>query len=695
MSALELAFTQEYQRSLVRLDHKQQAHVNVAVLKLQKGANSSDLHKLTGVPFFAFGVNQGAFRVICQRSDDLLVLLHVAPHDAAYQWASRHRVVQIGRFVRLLRTSTEDDPADQGHEDQITPLGPLATQPDKVFRHFHLGPGVAQVLRTIPDEHVLIETLEHFREPLASALLGLATDPEALGHHVRQFEAALKALEAAAEAPPAPSLKEAIVEVVNAGGFWMAPTDGDQLAEVLRHPLDAWRIFLHPSQMRLVSLDTDGAYKITGGPGTGKTVVALHRARHLLAHTFADDPRPLLLTTFSRVLAKELERGMALLCVDAPHLLGRVEVKTITRVAQDILGASGAPSTFLDDDAVDACWQKAMKFEGLGRNEGFYRAEREHVVARNGAWTEALYLRTPRQGRRSRIDRLARRKVWKVLEAFEEALSSRHGGDGASLAREATLRVTGAASTPYCAVVCDELQDVSASDLRLLAALTRDRDSGKVRPNSLLLVGDNHQSLYRSPIVLSRCGLDVRGHASVLRRNYRTTEGIRRAAIDVIKGVQFDEDEDEGELDVLEHYTSTRSGPRPERRVFASAEQEADWIVEQSRAEAGFPLLILTRTNAWLDALAGLLRTRGVSPKLLAQHESLTDDDRVVLCSLHRSKGLEAPRVIIAGRHLIPRPWDGKGDAGDKLIWERQERCLLYVGMTRARDWCALSSLEK
>ena len=102
------------------------------------------------------------------------------------------------------------------------------------------------------------------------------------------------------------------------------------------------------------------------------------------------------------------------------------------------------------------------------------------------------------------------------------------------------------------------------ADVRLLAALARDRHTGKTRPDSLYLVGDNYQSLYRAPIVLSRCGIEVRGQASILRRNYRTTEGIRRAAIEVVKGIDFDESEEQDIHDnsnTISHTASTLLGP--------------------------------------------------------------------------------------------------------------------------------------
>lgn len=695
MSEMELALTPEFQDSLLDLGHQKQVHVQQAIAKLLKNPVNSGLHKLEGLPFHAFYVNQGAFRVVCRQEGNLLVLLHVGAHDAAYLWASNHKVVRIGKIVRIMRTSMEDDAPDDVPAGQDRPLGPLAHFPDKTFKHFGLTPGVADVLRAVPDENVLIETLEWVRPPMNEALLNLATDPDALQIIVRDFHDALRALEARETAPEPAPLREVITETVNSAALWLAPTDAQLLEEMLKQSLETWRLFLHPTQRRLVNMDTSGAYKVTGGPGTGKTVVALHRARRLAEHMAATDPRPILLTTFSRVLARELEHGFGLLCADAPHLRDRVVVKTIARTAMDLLDERGRPSQLLEDDVIEACWASAMNHETLGRKVDFYRAEREHVVARNGAWTEGQYLQTPRRGRSSRINRVERRAVWRVLEAFEDALSHRHGGDTASLAREATdLVVSGQLPSPYAAIICDELQDISASELRLLSALARDPVTGKTRPNGLFLAGDNYQSLYRAPVVLSSCGIEVRGNASVLRRNYRTTEGIRRAAIEVVQGISFSDDEDEGEVTSLHGYTSERGGPRPEHLDFATAEAEADWIASQA-TDGPWPLLVLVRTNAWLDSLSQLLQRRGITPKHLGPHESLSGQDQVVLCTLHRSKGLEAPRVIIAGKHQLPRPWNGKGDPGDKLIWERQEKCLLYVGMTRARDWCALTGLRK
>jgi len=689
-----MALTQDFQRALTRLDNTAQANVQGAILKLQQGHTATDLHKLEGVDLHAFGVNQNALRIICKRDGNMLMLLHVDAHDRAYGWAKRHRVVQFGQVVRIVRTITEEE-AVAASPDVVVVPGPLHAVPTKHFRHFELEQDAAEFLKTVPTQDALLNLILCFLPWIGEAILALATDPDDLQHIEWVYHEAVRQQASAAGPPPPPTLAEAVKDDVNAGDFFV-PTTDEALRVALEHGLESWHVFLHPSQKRLTERSCPGAFKVTGGPGTGKTVVALHRTRYLTEKAFADDPRPVLLTTFSRVLAMELERSLKVLCEDKPELLGRVVVRTLTRVAQDLLAASSHPSSFLDGSAVDQCWREAMTHETLGRDAAFYASERDHVVARQGAWTEPQYLRASREGRKSRLDRVQKRRVWKVLEIFEDAMTRLGGGDGHSLAREAArLVISGELESPFAAVVCDELQDVTASDLRLLAALTRDREAGTTRPNSLFVVGDAYQSLYRRPVALALCGIDVRGKSAVLKRNYRTTEGIRRAAIEVVKGVKFDGNEEEVEQDVFDGYASVRQGGRPIERAFPTPEAEADWIADIARDGAPGPLLVLTRTNAWRDGLAERLKTRGLAPKVLEGQDSLRAEDALVLCTLHRSKGLEAPRVIVAGTHQIPQGWPGKGDAGEKIVWDRQEKCLLYVGMTRARDWCGLSRVDK
>ncbi|TNF28132.1 MAG: hypothetical protein EP329_18390 [Deltaproteobacteria bacterium] len=684
----EVATAQSFWKSRDALGSTQQAAVADAIEKLQRGVDVR-VHKLESMPFVAFSVNRDALRVVCHREDDLLVLLHVGPHDAAYDWGKRHRVVQVGSFVRLIRLTVEDEAAT-AHVDvaperapEIPALpGPLSAVTDAAFERLDIAGPTADVLRGLPDEDVLLDVLSHFPVPRADGVLGLASgdaDPEALE---QAYRAALVAK------APAPTFDAAIRGDQNAAEFWIPHPEDEDYLRALRGDFDAWRVFLHPSQRAVVRVNAKGAAKVTGGPGTGKTIVALHRAKHLAQQAQGSDR--VLLTTFSNVLTEQLSDGVDQLCGAVGPLRDRVVVDSLVRQAQAVLRGVGAPATLVTDDAD--CWARALTHDATGRGQAFYASEREHVLAVHGAWTEAQYLRVRRTGRGTALDRAGRREVWQVLAAYEAALLAAGGGDVIALCHRATEALTsGRATSPYVAVLCDEIQDVGASELRFLAALATDPATGALRPNGLTLCGDGNQRIYRVPFTLRACGIDVRGRASrVLHLNYRTTEAIRRHAVATLAGTA-DELEDEG-VDPLRGYRSLRRGTPPEERSFATPEAEAAWIAELAAADPS-RLLVLARKRGWLADLRGHLRARGLEPRLLESGDKPSPEDRLILCTLHRSKGLEAPRVVLAGRQLVPARFPGGGDPADRELWDRKERCLLYVGLTRARDWCGVSTV--
>ena len=689
---LEVAFDQGFHQRLLGLTDRQAKDVLDAVDKLRRGYSSVHLHALQGSDFKSFSVNRDALRIICHQEGEMLLLVHVDAHDKAYEWANRNRVRQIGNIIRVVETErVTKKAADAQHDGIVTPEGPLAAIPDKWFRRVDVEARVAEMMRAIPDEDALLELANCLKPALGEAILRFALEPDGWADAVRDFEAAKHAV-------ARPTLAEAVQNPVNAQAIWVPPPGEEALAAALSNDLDSWRIFLHPSQKRLVRRRGTGAFKVTGGPGTGKTIVALHRARFLVEERFADDPRPVLLTTFSRALTNQLREQVELLCADAPHLLERIEVQTLVGVAQDLLERGGEPNRTIYASDQKVCWDVAMEHDTLGYDQSFYKAEREHVVEKNGAWTGTQYVRASRTGRGVRLDRAKKREVWKVLEVFEQTLRARGGGDNAALCREAThLVASGKVDSPWVAVVCDEIQDVGPSELRMLAALARDDadDGGGLRDDALFLCGDGYQRIYKYPVPLSHCGIPIVGRSSILRLNYRTTEGIRRYAVDWMKGVDPDEIDldDPTELTTFDGYRSLRPGPVPQHRSFGSRDDELDWIAQEIE-RADDLTLILCRKIRHAEALRDDLRGRGHDLRILQSDDRLPQDARAVICSLHRSKGLEAPRVIIADAQHIPLRWHGNGGVQDERVWARKERCLMYVGITRARDWCAVARVE-
>ena len=658
------------------------------------------VHKLEGVPFVAFGINKDGYRVICQRDGNTLLMCHVAAHDPAYDWAKRHKVAQVGSIVRIVRTELVEEAASPAPGDaredydwkQHLPDGPLKPISDRVFRGFGVGMHAAEVLREVPHEDALADLLEHFPPSRGQALLELALSPADLDAIETRYLQALEKAERG-EAVPEPTFAQAVADDINVGSIWR-PENKDAYRRALEGDFAAWRVFLHPSQHRVVHIRAKGALKVTGGPGTGKTVVALHRAKVLAERHLPEGAgETILLTTFNATLARQLRESLQqLVGKDAP-LLDRIEVLSLTAVAQQVLRSASQSAELVTD--TKECWEIARAADTSDRRPRFYETEREDVLARTDAWTRAAYFKAPRKGRGKRLDRKARAEVWKVIEAYEAELARRGGGDLLALCRNATRALeSGAARSPYRAALCDEVQDMGAVELRLLAALASDPTDlqaaaapgadpklrqDAIRADGLTLCGDGHQRIYRVPVTLRECGIRVGGGSSrKLLLNYRTTEAIRRAAVDIVEGHDTD-DLDEGTGNPLLGYRSLRPGVPPETHEFASPAEEADWIAEQARDPARGQLLVLARTRKYLDAVSEALTERGVSPRILRAKDTPSPSEPLLLATLHRAKGLEAPRVIIAGRHLVPLRYRGGGDERDRALWERKERSLLYV----------------
>jgi len=606
------------------------------------------------------------------------------------------------RHLELVRVAVRDDTASSAvapssgapSSGEQAAVCPLAAVRDRVFRRVDVEPDAAAVLRGL-SEDALLSMLPLLQPPTGEALLGLASDPDDLEGIVARFVAAR-----AASSSPSPSLAEAVASPGNSARVWVLPDDVTAIERALADG-DAWELFLHPSQQRLVDLQPSGPLLVTGGLGTGKTVVALHRVRALLRRRPPGETRPLLLTTFSRVLARQLEQGLRRLCRDEPALLDGVVVTTLTQAARAVCALAKRPSALLLGEVLDAAWAEALVHDTAGRGRRFYEVERRDVVLPQGVVDEAGYLKAKRSGRGARLDRAARVGIWRVLAAFEAAVAARGGDDATGLsARAIHALLDGMVSSPWWGVVCDEVQDASLVDLRLLSL---------VGGAQLTLVGDGHQRLYTKPVSLRAAGIEVRGRSVRLRLNYRTTQGICRAAVAVMDGVDLDTlDAEASEARSADGaaatddggYRSVRAGPLPERHVCSDADAEADVVARVIRESSSSsatasspPTLVLARTRAALDALQQRLRARGLTVAVLGDGLDVAPTGALaLLATLHRAKGLEAPTVVLTAMQQVPQPFRGaRDDDEERRLHERQERSLVYVGMTRARDRCVLT----
>ncbi|MCA9587091.1 MAG: DEAD/DEAH box helicase, partial [Myxococcales bacterium] len=464
--------------------------------------------------------------------------------------------------------------------------------------------------------------------------------------------------------------------------------EGLDLDAALRHPLDVWRVFLHPRQRRLAYARTKGPTRVLGGAGTGKTVVALHRAAFLVREVFTKPDDKVLFTTFTVNLAQDLRTQLAKLL--EPDALARVEVVNIDAWASTYLRQRGV--------AVRPAFEKEQKphfdaaYEVYGQDgvpADFYRAEWRDVIQEQGLQTEDEYVGAVRKSRGVPLGRADRRRLWPVFAAYRDNLE--HAGllEPLDILRKARAELEVAGGEPrYRSVVVDEVQDFSADALKLLRAI-----AGPERPDDLFLVGDAHQRIYGRPVALSRCGIQVRGRRSqTLRVNYRTTGAICRFALGVLKDVSVD-DLDDGLADRRGH-VSLREGPSPRIHACTSNADEAAAVVAAVKAaiEAGTAaesICIVARTHGPLrDRFAPALERAGLTCVVLEQEEPRLPGVR--LATMHRVKGLEFAIVMLVNITKHDLPLSTPELRSDDAILSAQallrERSLFYVAASRARD---------
>ena len=454
-----------------------------------------------------------------------------------------------------------------------------------------------------------------------------------------------------------------------------------ELQEMLNAPLEKWRVFLHPSQARLVERHFNGPARVLGGAGTGKTVVAMHRARHLAANVFNQSTDRILFTTFTRNLANNIQANLQHLC--GPEI-ERIEVVNLHRWAFNFLRGQGFDLDIAGDGEVNDCWDRAILAAGSDQfPPDFYPDEWELVVKAHGISQRSDYLRVSRRGRGVPLSRPQRAQVWAVFAEFERLMAQLGKVEWVDVFTQARLYLEQKGNIlPYRAIVVDEAQDLFPEELRLIRQMVPEGE------NDIFLVGDAHQRIYGQPVVLSHCGINIRGRSRRLRINYRTTEEIRQWAVGVLAGQPID-DLDGGQ-DSHEGYKSLLHGLAPTVEQFETMAEEVDYLVTavQSLLLDGVDpasICVSARKTRQVTAYQEALQAAGIETCLLASRSGADNDGPGVrLATMHRIKGLEFAHVLVAGANaddLPPFPVE-TADSFDLL----QERCLLHVAATRARD---------
>lgn len=615
---------------------------------------------------------------------DLYVLLHLGHHDDAYRWAERRKLT-INPATGAMQVVVLEDAAHGETPSAVTAQAEgtgeqkakslFAGITDEQMAQIGVPSELLSRVRRVANEADLDalqpELPVEGYEALFLILAGSSVD-EILAERETRVDRKFDTEDFAAA-----------IETPESQSRFVVLTDDKALAAILNAPLAQWRVFLHPTQRRLAMGDRSGPVRILGGAGTGKTVLAMHRAKWL-AENRASNERMVLFTTFTRNLALDVAHNLKTLITD-PAVLQRLEVTNLDRWVSGFLRQHDYPHRIIYGRDEDA-WSKALQLAdpGLGLDEAFYAAEWEHVVLAQGVQELDAYRRASRIGRGHVLSRSKRDKVWPVFEEYRALLSAARLKEVDDAYHDAAaLLAVDKAPAGYVGIVVDETQDFGPQALRLLRAMIPEGQ------NDLFFVGDGHQRVYaRHRAAMSRCGINIRGRARKLYLNYRTTEEIRRQAVALLEG--RDIDDLDGGKDDNRRYKSLSHGPVPEVTTVSSAEQAvADGIaqVEDWRRAAGdgpSPVTcIMTATNQIRNAVIAALKEESISSRVIdAQTVDDADGTAVRVSTMHRAKGLEFDRVVVIA-----------GGAGVNGLDDDSAR-LLYVALTRAKSAAALINVR-
>lgn len=612
--------------------------------------------------------------VLKQDDGDIYTLLTVRGHDAAYEWASR-------RSVTVNSATGAIELRDVTALDELTSAQPEVTASEPIFAHIKdsvltklgVDEPVINFARTLTDVAQLDAAKTLLPQSQWDVLYGLAAglSPDEVWAEIAADSATTIDTDDV----------DAAVERTNSR---IVVVDGpDELMAVFERPLDLWRVFLHPTQQMLVDKQFSGPARVTGGPGTGKTVVALHRAYRLAER---NDGR-VLLTTFTSTLSAALDASLLLLA-DSPgrdtHARNRIDVLHIDKLANQMVREHHGHLTVIDDGQQTGLWQEVIDQRGAGFTAAFLSQEWREVVLAQNLETQDDYLAARRSGRGVALSARQRQAVWKILDAFDVTLRERKLWTHETVLREAVRIAKAEGTKPFRHVVVDEGQDLSPMQWRLLRAVA------PAGSDDMFVAADSHQRIYNNYASLRSLGIHIAGRSSRLKVNYRTTAEILAWSLGMMRGEPID-DLDEG-LDTLAGCRSEVHGEAPTLRGFTTRQQELTFIADTVEGwlrgdVTASDIGIAARTNSYAERVADELRSRGIAVRALTN----SGDVAVSVGTMHRMKGLEFRCVVVAGVSggAVPLPnavraadVDKQAHALDLL----RERSLLFVACTRARE---------
>lgn len=677
-----------FTKALQKLTSQEQKAVKTTVFDLQldpasPGMQFHRIDKSRDPNFWSIRVNLD-LRLIVHKTEDSFLVCYVDHHDDAYAWAERRRIeahpktgatqiVEVRERVEeiAIQRAIVEESKPAAPKQQLLPL--FAEYDTEELLTYGIPEDWIADVKAVTED-TLFDIVEHLPQEAAEALLDLAVGQKP------EVTIAPKEQKADPLAHPDAQRRFRVMENV------------DELKRALEYPWDQWTIFLHPSQRSVVMQKFNGHARVSGSAGTGKTVVAIHRAANILKE---DDDAKLLLTTFSLPLSNALEHKLELLLGKDTSVVPHYTVLPFKGVARELFTlAFGYEPRAATAEQVKAMLEDvAQELEITDFTDRFLMSEWSNVI---DAWQiDSLdaYKDVPRLGRKNRMSASQRTLIWPIFEQTKERLAEQGLFTWPTIFGKVAEFFDAKEEKPFTHAVIDEAQDLGVPELKMLSAIT------PRGPNSLFFAGDLGQRIFQEPFSWKALGIDIRGRSRTLKVNYRTSHQIRQSADKLlpklIRDVDGNEEDRTGTVSVF-------NGPDPEVQIQENEKSEIEnvtaWVA--ARIQDGIKpeeIGIFVRTKHELPRARAVIQA--------GNHTALEISDRVEdatgrisIGTMHMAKGLEFKAVIVMAcdDEILPLQERIETIADESELNEvyETERHLFYVACTRARDRLLVSGIR-
>jgi len=679
---MEFRISDTFTDSLTRLTNQEQKAAKTTAFDLQLDPANPGLrfHKLDRVKdpnFWSVSVNMD-IRLIVHKTAKSLMLCYVDHHDDAYKWASKRKIERHPKTGAAQLVEVRETVEEITIHKTVEVPAPARPQP-RLFQQLSdddlLGYGIPpEWLDDVQTatEDTLFDVAEHLPQEAAEALLELAT-----GGQPQQ-------------PTPIPADTDPFSHP-DAQRRFRVMTNQSELQRALDYPWEKWTVFLHPAQQSLVERDFNGPARISGSAGTGKTIVALHRAVFLARR---HPQARILLTTFSQALANSLRLKCDRLVGSDTDLQARIQVHSIRGIAHQLnVQAFGEPHLAEPEQLKALVLDTAVQQGDDTFTDAFLWGEWHDVVDAWQLHTWEAYRDVPRLGRKTRLGSKQREALWAIFQQVHQTLAEQNQITWAGLFRRITDHLSRLDTHPLDFAIVDEAQDLGIAELQFLAAL------GTRHPDSLFFTGDLGQRIFQQPYSWKSLGVNIRGRSHTLKINYRTSHQIRTAADLLLPSAITDVD---GNQEDRRHTVSVFNGPVPEVEICDDLEAETDYVGEwlASRLTDGIQpdeIGVFVRCEDQIERAIAAIEAAGSQAARL-DGTVIPPQGHISVSTMHLAKGLEfrTVAVIACDDEVLPlqERIETISDEADLEEVYNTERHLLYVACTRARDRLLITGVD-